>query len=100
MTRLIIAEKHSVAQAIARHSTRLPSGRTGICNARTRSSPGRKATSSTSLPRSSTRTTIGGAGGWIRCPLTRHLTGNLSSTGRKAPTGNSRPSNSSSNEMT
>ena len=99
MTRLIIAEKQSVAQAIAQ-ALDTSAIRTGICNARTRSSPGRKATSSTSLPRTSTRTTIGGAGGWIRCPLTRHLTGNLSSTGRKAPTGNSRPSNSSSNEMT
>ena len=100
MTRLIIAEKQSVAQAIAQALDTSAIRKTGICNARTRSSPGRKATSSTSLPRTSTRTTIGGAGGWIRCPLTRHLTGNLSSTGRKAPTGNSRPSNSSSNEMT
>ena len=100
MTRLIIAEKHSVAQAIAQALDTSAIRKDGYLQCADTLVTWRKATSSTSLPRTSTRTTIGGAGGWIRCPLTRHLTGNLSSTGRKAPTGNSRPSNSSSNEMT
>lgn len=100
MTRLIIAEKHSVAQAIAQALDTSAIRKDGYLQCADTLVTWAQGHLVNLATRTSTRTTIGGAGGWIRCPLTRHLTGNLSSTGRKAPTGNSRPSNSSSNEMT
>lgn len=68
--RLIIAEKHSVARAIAQ-AIGGERSRTGTSAARTISSHGRKATSSTSCHQMNTRTGVGSAGISQRFQLTR-----------------------------
>lgn len=100
MTRLIIAEKHSVAQAIAQALDTSAIRKDGYLQcADTLVTWAQGHLVNLATP-DQYQDHDWGRWRMDTLPLTRHLTGNLSSTGRKAPTGNSRPSNSSSNEMT
>ena len=85
--RLIIAEKHSVGQAIAQAVGGHMEKHDGYVQV------GDDLVTSSTWPRpTNTRTTTGESGASTRCPSTRHPTGNGRSAGTRAQTASTRSS--------
>ena len=90
--RLIIAEKHSVGQAIAQALGGHAEKHDGYIEVGDDLVTWAQATSSTWPRPTNTRATTGESGAWTRCPSTRRPTGNGRSAGTRAQTASTRSS--------